>query len=115
MEPPLVDRLFTWSNNRTNPTLERLDRAFINLSWDAMLPNTNMSSLTRCTSDHVPLLVKIESHTPKSRIFCFENFWIHCPGYRQIVDAAWRCRTPYSTPAGIIAAKLKETRRALKN
>lgn len=32
IELPLVDRSFTWSNRRSHPTLEKLDRFFINLS-----------------------------------------------------------------------------------
>lgn len=32
IEVSLLDRSFTWSNERNNPTLERLDRVFINLA-----------------------------------------------------------------------------------
>ncbi|XP_073351707.1 uncharacterized protein [Aegilops tauschii subsp. strangulata] len=32
---PLVDRRFTWSNCRADPTLVRLDRALINLEWSS--------------------------------------------------------------------------------
>jgi len=39
IELPLIDRLYTWSNRRANPTLERIDRAFINLAWDAVRIN----------------------------------------------------------------------------
>jgi endonuclease/exonuclease/phosphatase family metal-dependent hydrolase len=74
IELPLLDRQFTWSNKRSTPTLERLDRAFISLSWDAALPNTSLSSLTRRTSDHVPLIVDIRTHIPKSKVFQFENY-----------------------------------------
>jgi exonuclease III len=57
LELPLIDRAYTRSNKRSILTLERLDRAFINLSWDACFPNSTLSSKTRRTSDHVPLLV----------------------------------------------------------
>ncbi|KAG2573863.1 hypothetical protein PVAP13_7KG284000 [Panicum virgatum] len=40
VEIPLVDRAYTWSNRRDNPTLVRLDRCFVNLDWDACFPNT---------------------------------------------------------------------------
>jgi hypothetical protein len=29
-ELPLTDRLYTWSSNRKEPTLQRIDRAFVN-------------------------------------------------------------------------------------
>ena len=34
-ELPLLDRQFTWTNNRDNPVLIRLDRAFVNIAWNA--------------------------------------------------------------------------------
>jgi hypothetical protein len=74
IELPLLDRRYTWSNKRANPTLERLDQAFINLCWDELLPNTMLSSLTRATSDHVPLKVTVSTTILVSRVFHFENF-----------------------------------------
>ena len=93
IELPLLDRNFTWSNRRANPMLERLDIAFVNLCWDERLPNTVLSSLTRSTSDHVPLKVEISTTIPKSTVFRFENFWIHSPGFHDVVTTAWCCRT----------------------
>ena len=69
LELPLLDRQFTWSNKRMSPTLVRLDRVLINLSWDALFPNLHLTSLTRFASDHVPLLVTISTSIPSSRLF----------------------------------------------
>jgi len=76
IEIPLVDRAYTWSNCRDNPTLVRLDRCFINLDWDACFPNTALSSLTRFASDHVPLLAIACTRVPRSVCFRFENSWL---------------------------------------
>ena len=73
LELPLLDRRYTWSNRCTVPTLERLDRVFINLVWDENLPNFVLSSLTQTTSDHVPLKIDVSTSIPKSNIFRFEN------------------------------------------
>jgi len=81
IELPLLDRKYTWSNKHSTPTLERLDRAFINLAWDEMFPSTLLSSLTRSTSDHVPLQVEISTFIPKSTLFRFENFWVQNAGF----------------------------------
>lgn len=110
VEVPLLDRSFTWSNKRSNPTLECLDQVFINLTWDEKLPNTVLSSLTRTTSDHVPLKIDIATSIPKSNIFHFENYWVHAAGFRDDVVAAWSCQTRNSDPATVVAAKLKATR-----
>jgi hypothetical protein len=115
IELPLLDRNFTWSNKRTIPTLERLDRVFINLCWDEHLPNTILSSLTRTTSDHVPLKIKISTTIPRSNVFRFENYWIHSLGFFDVVGTAWACQTDNSNPASMITAKLKGTRSALRS
>lgn len=85
LELPLLDRRYTWSNRRTVPTLERLDRVFINLVWDENLPNSVLSSLTRTTSDHVPLKIDVSTLVPKSIIFRFKNHWIYAAGFNDLV------------------------------
>ena len=72
---PLLDRCYTWSNNRANPTLQRLDRVFINNPWAHTFPNTSLSTLTRFVSDHVPLIVHVSTTMPHPTTFCFENSW----------------------------------------
>jgi hypothetical protein len=110
IELPLIGRQYTWSNKRDIPTLERLDRAFINLNWDSLYPNTTLTALTRRTSDHVPLVINVATQIPKSKLFRFENYWTTCIGFRAVVDNAWRCRTVNSDPARVIAGKLRQTK-----
>jgi hypothetical protein len=73
-----------------------------------------MSSRTRSTSGHVPIIAQIATRIPKSKIFRFDNYWTKYPGFRQTVAAAWCCRNLNSDPSGAIYAKLKNTRRILK-
>jgi exonuclease III len=73
IELPLTDRLYTWSSNRTEPTLQRIDRVFINICWNQIFPNSTLSSLTRFTSDHVPLLITVSTHIPRPALFRFES------------------------------------------
>lgn len=46
----LNGRLFTWSNERLHPTLERIDRAFVTTEWDLLYPNCDLQSLARIAS-----------------------------------------------------------------
>lgn len=39
IELELSDRLFTWSNNRVNPTFEKLDRFLVSPDWDLSYTN----------------------------------------------------------------------------
>jgi len=77
IEIPLVDRAYTWSNRRDEPTLVRLDRCFVSLDWDTVFPNTTLRSLSRFASDHVPLVATASTSIPRSVCFRFENSWMH--------------------------------------
>jgi len=91
-----------------------LDTVFINVAWDDKLPSTTLSSLTRTTSDHVPLKIDIASFIPNSKLFRFENFWTQDVGFFTVVNAAWSCQTNNSDPSAVLAAKLKNTRFELR-
>lgn len=39
-EIPLLGRKYTWSNERSSPTLVRFDRAFCCLGWEEIFPNS---------------------------------------------------------------------------
>jgi hypothetical protein len=34
IELPLTDWLYTWSSNHQKPTLQRIDRVFVNITWN---------------------------------------------------------------------------------
>ena len=53
----LHGRCFTWSNERQNPTLVRLDRVLVSIDWDEMFPNSHLRSLGSDASYHCPLLL----------------------------------------------------------
>jgi exonuclease III len=53
-ELKLQNRKFTWSNERQNPTLVRLDRAFCNAAWDLTFENHALFALSSSLSDHCP-------------------------------------------------------------
>jgi endonuclease/exonuclease/phosphatase family metal-dependent hydrolase len=60
IELDLSDRLYTWSNNRSNPTVEKLDRFLVNPEWDLLFHNATVRGLDRSLSDHVPLVLQTE-------------------------------------------------------
>lgn len=64
-ELPLLDRLFTWSNQQDSHILVRLDRVFINTDWSFLFPDSALTSACRSTLDHVPLTLSASSKIPK--------------------------------------------------
>jgi hypothetical protein len=51
-EAQLTGRRFTWSNERSTPTMVKLNRWFHSAEWDACFPNSLLQALSTNTSDH---------------------------------------------------------------
>jgi endonuclease/exonuclease/phosphatase family metal-dependent hydrolase len=87
---PLNGGLFTWSNNHSDPTLERLDRVLINPDWEINFPLTNLRKNPRTLSDHNPLILCTDfGEKKKQRQFCFETSWIKHPEFIKKVKEVW--------------------------
>lgn len=113
-ELPLSDRLFTWSNKRSPLTLARLDRAFFNVAWDSLFPDSSLSSRPRTTSDHFPLLVSASTRIPASFRFFFERAWLLDPLFLPSILPSWSRAVNSRCAAGRLAAKKKAVRFASK-
>jgi hypothetical protein len=87
----LNKRLFTWSNERSHLTLERIDRAFISNGWEDLFPNHDLHSLASVCSDHAPLLLQMDGSFMHKRRFHFKSFWPRFPGFAETMSRAWRC------------------------
>ena len=99
---------------QSNPSLEQIDWFFTIVSWTSDHPNTMVLPLAHTTSDHVPCLVSIATSIPKAKNFHFENYWVHLLGFSECVADVWNLPVRKTSPAGIISAKFKALRYALK-
>ena len=84
---------FTWTNKREVQALiqETIDRFFVNPSWCLMFPEARVTHLTRCHSDHCPVLMEMlprRSNTNK-RPFKFQTCWLLNPMFPNVVAEAW--------------------------
>ncbi|PKU65728.1 Putative ribonuclease H protein [Dendrobium catenatum] len=84
--------MFTWSNNKKGleRIMERLDRIIVN-SYSV---NTNQllvaKHLPRIASDHCPILLNLNSSSPKIiKSFKFENIWASYPASYSVVQNVW--------------------------
>lgn len=68
---------YTWEKARGMPEWirERLYRGLVNQSWRQLFPNATVQVLEVPTSDHLPLLLQLNTqiYVPKSKRFRFEN------------------------------------------
>jgi hypothetical protein len=113
VELPIKGRAFTWSNMQSVLLLEQLYWFFTTADWTVSFPNTQVHPTARPMSDHIPCVVKIDTKTPKTAIFRFENYWIRQPGFYEVVANIW-ATTCHGNSARILSMKFKLLRKALK-
>jgi exonuclease III len=120
MEIPLLDRLYTWSNMQRTPILVKLDRVFINTDWNFALPDSTLSSRTRCTSDHVPISLSTSAAIPRPDVFRLNNYLLKSQPFRDVVQRNWLSvgRSPCHSGLGVsgkLCLRLKRVRAAAKS
>jgi hypothetical protein len=114
-ELPLFGGKFTWSNNRHNPTLEKLDRVLISSSWESEFPLCNLRKIPRYMSDHNPLIVRTDISQPiGSRPFCFETSWFQQADFNLKVKEIWNEKVVAKSGIDIWCIKLDRVRKFLK-
>ena len=84
---------YTWTNKRELMALiqERIDRFFVNPDWCSIFLEVRVSHLTRCHSDHCPVLLcpKPIPFTHLPRPFRFQTCWLSDPSFPKVVSQAW--------------------------
>lgn len=105
---------FMWSNERENPTLVRLDRAFCTTDWEEVFPDAVLQSATAGVSDHCPLILGLKiRNTGKQRLY-FESFWSKLDGFHESVQQNWEDPVSSSCLVEILFLKLKRISRGLQ-
>lgn len=107
----LHGRLYTWSNERRRPTLERIDRAFASVDWLDAFPDHHLRALSSECSDHAPLLLQLRTQTWAKPRFRFEAFWTRLEGFSEVVSAAWLPPLDNIDASGCLTPSFVELRR----
>ena len=85
---------FTWTNRRDLHGLiqERIDRFFVNPNWCLLYLEAKVVHLTRCHSDHCPVLLEMQPGVSggRNRPFKFQTCWLSDPSFPSIVSQSWR-------------------------
>lgn len=103
---PLLNKSFTWTNGRRNPTFERLDRALISQDWLLSFPRSTLKALPRPRSDHTLLILTAFPLVPPSRLFRFESFWLRYSSLPEVVSNAWNSVPSSSEPVSRFILKI---------
>ena len=111
----LNGRRYTWSNERRNATLEKIDHVFVSNEWDEAFPTCFLSALGTTISDHCPLMLDMNVEIKAHKRFRFEAFWTKAAGFMEIVQTAWDSTPPASNDYLTLHYKLRATAKALQN
>jgi len=106
---------YTWSNNQTPPTLERLDRALISKDWEDLFPMVTLHKLSRDISDHNSIILSTLADSTKKHIsFRFELAWLRHQDFIPLVKEIWERQCFGLSALDRIQAKIKKVKQFLK-
>lgn len=111
----LSGRLFSWSNHRDSPTLERLDRVFASMEWLEQYTCHHLRCLSSDSSDHAPLLLVLKSEPWAHPRFWFDDYCTTIDGFQDVVRLAWNGCITSSDPCRVLDQKLRAVAKALRN
>lgn len=111
----LSGRLYTWTNGRERPTLERLDRALASVGWIEQYPSHQLRCLSSDCSDHAPLLLVLNCEPWAVPRFRFEQYWTRMDDFLEVVAVAWGAQSMDADACRCLDQKLRALARALKS
>ncbi|KAJ1295357.1 hypothetical protein BS78_01G217600 [Paspalum vaginatum] len=99
-ELELSGRSFTWANNRTVKTFEKLDRILTSTEWELKYPGSTVQALNREISDHTPLFLNTGdgSTSGGTPLFKFELGWFLRDDFFDMVKDIWTSTNFGQTP-----------------
>jgi hypothetical protein len=105
---------YTWSNNRENAAMSRIDRFLYSNDWEDRFPTVVQRRIPRLLSDHFPIMLESSQFHRGNRPFRFENMWLKAEGFGELVQGWWDSYQIEGTPSFILAKKLKALKSDLK-
>ena len=111
---PLEGGSYTWSNNRTDVSMSRIDRFLYSMDWEDHFPSIHQKHLPRLLFDHYLIMLKCGDFSRGRRPFRFENMWLRSDGFVNQVKEWWESYHFEGTPSFILARKLRALKLDLK-
>jgi hypothetical protein len=105
---------FSWSNNRANTSMSRIDRFLFTTKWEGHYSKIEQKRLCRLLSDHFPIMLTCGHITQGRRPFRFENMWMKAEDFMDNMERWWGSYQFFGTPSFILAKKLRALKTDLK-
>jgi hypothetical protein len=106
---------FTWSNEREQPTLEKLDRVFSTVDWEKLYPDVFLSAMSTGPSNNCPLVLSLSPDLHRARRFQFQSFWPKVDDFLDVVQGAWMLQPEEPNPFKRLDRKLRATAKSLSS
>lgn len=106
---------YTWTNGQNRPMMTRIDRLFCTDRWEEKFPTCHLQAIVSTLSDHCPLMLQGETEITCYKGFRFESYWIHMPGFQEVLQTVWNKSVHATDPFRKLHIKLCRTGKALKN
>ncbi|XP_073360435.1 uncharacterized protein [Aegilops tauschii subsp. strangulata] len=107
-------RRFTWSNERDQLVMTKIDQVLVSVDWELNFPDVLLQALSSNISDHAPLHLSTSAPFCPKRRFRFEIYWTRLEGFEQAVKDAWVCEDDIADPFKRLNALLRNTASALQ-
>ncbi|XP_078150204.1 uncharacterized protein LOC144545511 [Carex rostrata] len=108
-------RRFTWSNERREPHMARLDRFLISPEWNVKYLNSIQKAVANTSLEHCPILYTARTQFRKSKIFRFENCWLRFEQFSELVIHTWSALPTAHTPLQLETKFNNVLRHTIKN
>jgi hypothetical protein len=109
----LQGHLFTWSNERSHTTLERIDLVSFQVNGNSCSPIISYNPWL--PSDHAPLLIQTSASFISKKQLHFKSFWTKCDKFLEVVQRAWNCPLRDANPFKCLGRLLRNTVKSLNS
>jgi hypothetical protein len=107
--------IYTWSNNHSDPTLEKLDRILMSREWELLFPTIKGHKEPRGMSDHNLLIIYTQQiSSGGKREFKFDLSWRKQSEFLHKINEIWNEPTRDVVALDRVLFKLKKVKRFLK-
>jgi hypothetical protein len=108
-EQDLIGRRYTWSNERQEATLEKLDRWFCSIDWDEGHPDCLLQALSSSLLDHCAIMMSTNVSYERKARFHYQSFWPKIGDYQEVVAAGWFAVEEHPNPFVDLSNRLRST------
>jgi hypothetical protein len=115
-ELEMSGRKYTWANNLSTLTFEKLDQVLVTVEWEEKFPLSTVQALPRVISDYTPLLLNMSetSTTGNVPLFKFECGWLLRDGFIEMIREIWSNHTEGNNPIECWQGKIRRVRQHLR-